>query len=160
MLCPSPPPLRLTFPGLRNCQSTLMLTPFSGTTKQITISTETKKNVPIYNLAITISSPKSGKPQTMNLSRSFTEWFDETGHFVVTPFQSMLATSVPVVGTLDPSRVNADTKETTPAANNAVGGAEYTAEELDAILAATGADANTAEVTGSSAKKGGKRRKV
>lgn len=63
----------------------------------------------------------------------------------------MLATHVPVIGTLDPSRAKS--------ANNATN-EEYTAEELDAMLAAAGADKNAAEVTGSSAKKGGKRRKA
>lgn len=126
--------------------------------EQITISTETKKNVPIYNLNITISSSgkKGSKPQTLTLARSFTEWFDEAGHFVATPFQTMLATTVPVIATLDPKRASSAN-----ATSNQTSTGDYTAEELDAILAAGGADDNsTAEVTGSSAKKGGKRRKA
>lgn len=110
--------------------------------------------MPIYNLTITVSS-KGSKPQTLHLSRSFTEWFDEAGHFVVTPFQSMLATSVPVIGTLDPSRAS---KPGLAAAAAAASNAEYMAEELDAMLAAAGV--TTAETTGSSAKKGGKKRRA
>ena len=113
--------------------------------------------MPIYNLTITIA-PKTGKPTTINLSRSFTEWFDAAGRFVATPFQTMLASTVPVIGSLDPKRAGA-----APAA--AAGGSsatpQYTAEELAAMLAAAGASPDdTAEATGSSAKKGGKRRKA
>ncbi|KUI57877.1 Signal peptidase complex subunit SPC2 [Cytospora mali] len=117
----------------------------------ITIATHTRKNVPIYNLTITIA-PKSGKPRTIDLSRSFTEWFDAAGHFVVTPFQMMLASTVPAIGNADPKRANVQ---------EAVG-PQYTDEELTAMLAAAGAtpeDAN-ASTTGSSTKKGGKRRKA
>lgn len=67
----------------------------------------------------------------------------------------MLASSVPVVGTLDPSRA---AKPNFAAAAAAANNAEYMAEELDAMLAAAGVE--TAEATGSSAKKGGKRRKA
>lgn len=117
----------------------------------ITIATHTKKNVPIYNLAITIT-PKTGSPTTINLSRSFTEWFDAAGRFVATPFQTMLASTVPVIGSLDPKRANAPTAESVP---------QYTDEELSAMLAAASASSDgTAEATGSSAKKGGKRRKA
>ncbi|KAF3769161.1 hypothetical protein M406DRAFT_233897, partial [Cryphonectria parasitica EP155] len=69
----------------------------------IEIATSAKKNVPIYNLTITVT-PKSGKPQTFTLSRSFTEWFDEKGHFVATPFQTMLASNISTVGQADPKR--------------------------------------------------------
>lgn len=124
------------------------------TFSQITIATETKKNVPIYNLTITIT-PRSGKPQTLSLSRSFTEWFDEQGHLVVAPFQTMLASTVPAIGLLDPKRANAAT-DSAPARTG-----EYTAEELDAMIAAVGGGEDAAvETTGSSAKKGGKRRKA
>ncbi|KAH8759043.1 microsomal signal peptidase 25 kDa subunit [Diaporthe sp. PMI_573] len=117
----------------------------------VTIATHTKKNVPIYNLAITIT-PKTGSPTTINLSRSFTEWFDAAGRFVATPFQTMLASTVPVIGSLDPKRANVPAAESAP---------QYTEEELSAMLAAAGASPDdTAEATGSSAKKGGKRRKA
>ncbi|KAG6362245.1 hypothetical protein INS49_010475 [Diaporthe citri] len=118
----------------------------------VTIATHTKKNVPIYNLTITIA-PKTGSPTTINLSRSFTEWFDAAGRFVATPFQTMLASTVPVIGTLDPKRANAPATQSAPP--------QYSEEELSAILAAAGASPDdTAEATGSSAKKGGKRRKA
>lgn len=117
----------------------------------ITIATHTKKNVPIYNLAITIT-PKAGSATTINLSRSFTEWFDAAGRFVATPFQTMLASTVPVIGKLDPTRASVQAAESAP---------QYTEEELSAMLAAAGASPDdTAEATGSSAKKGGKRRKA
>lgn len=126
----------------------------SARNEQVTIATHTKKNVPIYNLTITIA-PKTGKPTTINLSRSFTEWFDAAGRFVATPFQTMLASTVPVIGSLDPKRASA-----APAAASSAT-PQYTAEELAAMLAAAGASPDdTAEATGSSAKKGGKRRKA
>ncbi|KKY29640.1 putative microsomal signal peptidase 25 kda subunit [Diaporthe ampelina] len=120
----------------------------------VTIATHTKKNVPIYNLTVTIT-PRTGSPTTINLSRSFTEWFDAAGRFVATPFQTMLASTVPVIGSLDPKRANAPrgAAESAPP--------QYTEEELSAMLAAAGASpVDTAEATGSSAKKGGKRRKA
>ncbi|KAI3397124.1 hypothetical protein diail_11185 [Diaporthe ilicicola] len=95
----------------------------------VTIATHTKKNVPIYNLTITIT-PKTGSPTTINLSRSFTEWFDAAGRFVATPFQTMLASTVPVIGSLDPKRANVAALESAP---------QYTDEELTAMLAAAGA---------------------
>src|SRR4051812_14431733 len=76
--------------------------------KQLTIATSTKKNEPTYHIKATITpSPKqsSSKPQTLEFSRSFTEWFDGQGHFVVAPFQAMLANGIPLVGALDPKRV-------------------------------------------------------
>lgn len=64
----------------------------------------------------------------------------------------MLASTVPVIGSLDPKRANVAAAEPAP---------QYTDEELTAMLAAAGASPeDTAEVTGSSAKKGGKRRKA
>ncbi|KAI1776727.1 SPC25-domain-containing protein [Hypoxylon cercidicola] len=74
----------------------------------ISIATSTKKNIPTYNVKITIT-PKKGETQTIELSRSFTEWFDVQGHFVARPFQVMLATQVPVIAKVDPKRVQAAT---------------------------------------------------
>ncbi|KAJ4410280.1 hypothetical protein N0V82_009274 [Gnomoniopsis sp. IMI 355080] len=115
----------------------------------VTIATSTKKNVPIYNLTITLTSKASSKPQNITLARSFTEWFDEKGHFVALPFQTMLASNVPVVGKFDPKRATLDAAPAAP-------GQEFTVDELDALIA--GDDA--AATSGSAAKKGGKRRKV
>ncbi|KAK8089075.1 signal peptidase complex subunit SPC2 [Apiospora hydei] len=64
------------------------------------------KNIPIYKMKITVTS-KGGKPNHIELQKSFTEWFDAAGHFIVPPFQSMLATSVPLIATADPKRVAA-----------------------------------------------------
>lgn len=113
---------------------------------QVTIATSTKKNIPIYNLTITLTSKASSKPQNITLARSFTEWFDEKGHFVALPFQTMLASSVTVIGKFDPKR----------ATLNAASGEEYTVDELDALIAGDG----TATASGSAAKQGGKRRNV
>lgn len=116
---------------------------------QVTIATSTTKNVPIYNLTLTLTSKSSSKPQTITLARSFTEWFDEKGHFVALPFQTLLASNVPVIGKFDPKRATLDS-------GSAVPGEEFTTEELDALLA----DDGSAQTTGSAAKKGGKRRKA
>ncbi|KAK7951442.1 Signal peptidase complex subunit SPC2 [Apiospora aurea] len=72
----------------------------------ISIATSTDKNIPIYKMKITVTS-KGGKPNHIELQKSFTEWFDAAGHFIVPPFQSMLATSVPLIATADPKRVAA-----------------------------------------------------
>lgn len=116
---------------------------------QVTISTSTTKNVPIYNLSISLTSKSSGKPQSITLARSFTEWFDEKGHFVALPFQTLLASNVPVIGKFDPKRATVDVASAVP-------GEHFTVEELDALIAEGGA----AAASGSAAKKGGKRRKV
>ncbi|KAI1489386.1 microsomal signal peptidase 25 kDa subunit-domain-containing protein [Biscogniauxia mediterranea] len=105
---------------------------------KISVATSTKKNVPIYHVKVTIT-PKKGEVQTIELARSFTEWFDAQGHFIALPFQTMLATTVPLVGKADPKRAAVDT----PDFMNTDSGV------LDALLAAqstgaesTGADAN------------------
>ncbi|KAI0846887.1 SPC25-domain-containing protein [Daldinia vernicosa] len=73
---------------------------------KISISTSTKKNVPIYNVKITVT-PKNGSPETIELARSFTEWFDVQGHFIARPFQTVFATAVPLIAKADPKRVQA-----------------------------------------------------
>ncbi|SPJ87894.1 related to signal peptidase 18 KD subunit [Fusarium torulosum] len=115
--------------------------------EKISISSSTKKNVPIYNLAITVTD-KSSKSSVHKISKPFTGWFDETGQFVAVPFQELLANSVPVIGKRDPKRVTVSSE---------LLGASP--DVLDAILAAnaTGAETVTADVTEN---KGGKRRKV
>ncbi|OTB06555.1 hypothetical protein M426DRAFT_318951 [Hypoxylon sp. CI-4A] len=110
---------------------------------KISIATSTKKNVPIYNVKITVT-PKKGAPQTIELAKSFTEWFDVQGHFIARPFQTVLATSVPLIAKVDPKRAQAAAATATTAAPvsdflNA------DADVLDAIAAAgttsTGAEA-------------------
>ncbi|KAK8114645.1 uncharacterized protein PG998_000861 [Apiospora kogelbergensis] len=82
---------------------------YQGTTpngEKISIATSADKNIPIYKMKITTTS-KGGKPSHLELQKPFTEWFDAAGHFIVPPFQSMLATSVPLIATADPKRVAA-----------------------------------------------------
>ncbi|KAM0232876.1 hypothetical protein ACHAP5_010573 [Fusarium lateritium] len=115
--------------------------------EKISISSSTKKNVPIYKLDITVTD-KSSKPSVHSVSKPFTGWFDETGQFVAVPFQELLANSVPMIGKRDPKRVTVSSE---------LLGASP--DVLDAILAAnaTGAETVTADVTEN---KGGKRRKA
>ncbi|KAK7970703.1 hypothetical protein PG996_000865 [Apiospora saccharicola] len=57
---------------------------YQGTTPKgdkISIATSTDKNIPIYKMKITVTS-KGGKPSHLELQKSFTEWFDEAGHFI------------------------------------------------------------------------------
>ncbi|KAI0387326.1 SPC25-domain-containing protein [Hypomontagnella monticulosa] len=102
----------------------------------ISIATSTKKNVPIYNVKITVT-PKKGSPQTIELAKSFTEWFDVQGRFIARPFQTILASNVPLIATADPKRV----QPATPAADYLSADASV----LDAIAASettsTGAEA-------------------
>lgn len=104
--------------------------------------------MPIYNLTITVTD--SGSTKTIKLAKSFTQWFDETGRFVVAPFQQMLASSVPTIGKRDPKRV-AVSQELLDASPDV----------LDAILASSAAseDGNSTAAE-PVAKKGGKRRKA
>ncbi|ORY62241.1 microsomal signal peptidase 25 kDa subunit-domain-containing protein [Pseudomassariella vexata] len=71
--------------------------------EKISIATSTKKNVPIYNVKITVKS-KAGKQSTIDIAKSFTEWFDSAGHFIAPPFQTVLASSVPMIAKADPKR--------------------------------------------------------
>lgn len=65
------------------------------------------------------------------------------------PFQTALASNIALIGQFDPKRANPD-------AAPAVSNGEFTADELDAMIAGQ----DTAETTGSAANKGGKRRKA
>lgn len=72
---------------------------------QISISSQVKKNTPVYNLTIrTSSSPLSSSWQIIKISSPFTRWFDEEGYFVAQPFQQWLASEVPIIGQADPKR--------------------------------------------------------
>ncbi len=124
---------------------------------QIKIASSTKKNVPVYNLKITVS-PKSGPSSTVDLAESFTQWFDSQGHFVAVPFQELLATAVPVVGRLDPRRIRSQTQDLLLSSPDV----------LDALLAASSSppaiktQGSDVKATGAepTPKKGGKRRKA
>jgi hypothetical protein len=125
----------------------------------VRIATSTRKNVPSYFLTIDIESKdKGGKPkrERLEVSRAFTEWFDAAGHFVAAPFQTVLASAVPVIGRLDPKRVVSSTDDATVPA--------YTPEMLDMLsdanLSVVGSAAEAATGAESAGKKGGKRRKA
>jgi signal peptidase complex subunit 2 len=109
--------------------------------------------VPIYNLKITLAD-KSSNESTLEISESFTKWFDEQGHFITTPFQELLATGIPLVGQLDPKRMRSKTQDLLSSSP----------EYLEALLAASPSAAKTPGSTASGAeptpKKGGKRRKA
>ncbi|KAI5459825.1 microsomal signal peptidase 25 kDa subunit-domain-containing protein [Mariannaea sp. PMI_226] len=116
----------------------------------ISITSKTKKNVPIYNLSITVTDKSSNK-RVFKISQPFASWFDQAGQFVAQPFQELIATSVPVVGKCDPKRitVSQDLLDASP-------------DVLNAILAANSATAvgssTAAQAAGKAA--GGKRRKA
>ncbi|KAK0671402.1 microsomal signal peptidase 25 kDa subunit-domain-containing protein [Cercophora samala] len=128
---------------------------------KIRISTETKKNVPVYHMTIEVKDGKTGETKTLKISRSFTEWFDAAGRFVAAPLQTVLAQGVDVIGKVDTKRANAvktEGGESGPAA------AVYTPEMLAMLSGAgvsvVGSAAETATGTETAeAKKGGKRRK-
>ncbi|KAI0543183.1 microsomal signal peptidase 25 kDa subunit-domain-containing protein [Xylaria digitata] len=118
---------------------------------KISVSTSTKKNEPTYYVVVDVT-PKRGPSTKLEFARSFTEWFDVQGHFVALPFQTMLATTVPLIAKADPKRAAVIP---TPAASAAA--AEFLnvdTHTLDALVAAetTGAE--------SSAGKKSKRRKA
>ncbi|KAJ0341044.1 hypothetical protein COL922a_002739 [Colletotrichum nupharicola] len=115
-------------------------TVYEGTSpsgEKINIATSTKKNVPIYNMKITIT-PKNGASKTLELAKPLNQWFDSQGHFVASPFQEILATNIPTIGKLDPKRVQS-TSQT------------YSADVLDALYAES-----TATGSGSGAEAGAK----
>lgn len=125
---------------------------------QISIASSTKKNVPTYNLTITLTPKSSSAPQKFEISRPFAAWFDAEGHFVPVPFQEMLATSVPAIGKLDARRVVKPGAVTT---HEPAGEAEYNPDVLDAVLAASASASATGSAAGTeAAKKASKRRKA
>ncbi|KAI1119587.1 microsomal signal peptidase 25 kDa subunit-domain-containing protein [Nemania sp. NC0429] len=128
---------------------------------KISVSTSTKKNDPTYNVVIDITPKKGGDSSTIKFARSFTEWFDVQGHFVALPFQTMLATTVPLIAKADPKRaaaalLPAPSPSSAPASESDF--LNVDAQTLDALAAAetTGAESNDA---GSAGKKS-KRRKA
>ncbi|KAI2616543.1 SPC25-domain-containing protein [Hypoxylon sp. NC1633] len=114
---------------------------------KISIATSTKKNVPIYNVKITVTPPKGkgkgeaqAKPQTIELARSFTEWFDVQGHFIARPFQTLFVAAVPLIAAADPKRAQAvgatpDYMQADPSVLDAIAASDSTA------TGATGAEA-------------------
>ncbi|KAK3372550.1 microsomal signal peptidase 25 kDa subunit-domain-containing protein [Podospora didyma] len=132
----------------------------SGETLRITTATKkqaAKGQAPQYHVTVQVT-PKggNGSSKKLEISRPFAEWFDGTGAFVAAPFQSMLASAVPVIGKLDPKRAAAPAE-----IEGASIASSYTPELLDALAKDFGS--NTEAATGvetASAKKGGKRRKA
>ncbi|KAK1541865.1 microsomal signal peptidase 25 kDa subunit [Colletotrichum paranaense] len=120
-------------------------TVYEGTTpsgEKVNIATSTKKNVPTYNMKITLTS-KNGENKVINLSQPFNQWFDSQGRFVAVPFQEILATNIPAVGKLDPKRITSTSQG-------------YSTDVLDALYAESTATGSGAEA----AKGGSKRRKA
>ncbi|KAK8056276.1 hypothetical protein PG993_001503 [Apiospora rasikravindrae] len=129
---------------------------YQGTTPKgdnISIATSTDKNIPIYKMKITVTS-KGGKPNHIELQKSFTEWFDAAGHFIVPPFQSMLATSVPLIATADPKRGAAAATAQEPTS-------DFVNMDQDVLNAlATGEDVGNATSADATSGKKSKRRKA
>ncbi|OAA60979.1 Signal peptidase complex subunit 2 [Niveomyces insectorum RCEF 264] len=124
----------------------------------VSIATTTKKYVPVYNVAVTVTAPAPAGTTTIHVARAFADWFDSAGHFVAAPFQTILASAVPVIGQADPKRVVVAPPATqAPSPPSASSGEEagYSAAMLDALAAAT-----TTGSSSGSQKKGGKRRKA
>ncbi|OHE93583.1 microsomal signal peptidase 25 kDa subunit [Colletotrichum orchidophilum] len=120
-------------------------TVYEGTSpsgEKVNIATSTKKNVPTYNMKITLTS-KNGENKIINLSNPFNQWFDSQGRFVAVPFQEILATNIPAVGKLDPKRVTSASQG-------------YSTDVLDALYAESTATGSGAEA----AKSASKRRKA
>lgn len=132
--------------------------------EKIRISTRVDKNVPLYHVTVEITTMggKKNKIEKVEITKSFTEWFDAAGRFVAVPFQTMLATGIPAVGRADPKRVagagagsaaaaaGSGTKESAAG----VAGTVYTPEMLDALAKSS----SGAEVK--SGKKAERRRKA
>ncbi|KAG5983426.1 hypothetical protein E4U55_008196 [Claviceps digitariae] len=114
----------------------------------VTIRTSTKKNDPTYHLTA-VTEGKTGAPQEVTVSRSFAEWFDETGRFVAQPFQEFLASSVPAIGKQDPKRIKS-------VAQDLVGA---NPELLDAMLTGTTPGDEAGSTAAETTEKKGKRRK-
>ncbi|KAH6854511.1 microsomal signal peptidase 25 kDa subunit-domain-containing protein [Chaetomium sp. MPI-CAGE-AT-0009] len=133
----------------------------AATGEALRIATRVDKNVPEYRVTVEVTRKDGGREQ-LEFARAFSEWFDAAGHFVVAPFQTMLAGSVPVIGRADPKRAAAAAAGKGGEDNAA---AVYTPEMLDALAKANVSVVGSAaeEATGSEAaagKKGGKRRKA
>lgn len=84
---------------------------YVGTNSQgdeIRIASKVKEYNPVYYLEITtkLRSRPGEKPKILRVEKPFFHWFDETGHFVVLPFQQMLIKCVPMIRAADVLRKN------------------------------------------------------
>ncbi|PFH61756.1 hypothetical protein XA68_16376 [Ophiocordyceps unilateralis] len=119
--------------------------------EELSIATSVTKNDPTYRLTVSISS-RGAALNILEFTAPFASFFDETGRFVVKPFQELLASSVPQIGKLDPKRA-----ASSKAASQDLLDADP--DLLDAVLAAEPAQATSSVTDAASAKSGGKRRK-
>lgn len=100
---------------------------------------------------MTVTS-KGSKPRTFELSKPFAEFYNELGYFVATPFQEFFATSIPIIGKMDPKRIKIASQEML----------DTNPDLLNAVLAANAVEDTTGSSTtgADSTSKGGKRRKA
>ena len=74
---------------------------------QVSISTTTKKNVPMYEVHVQMTTT-DGKKIDTTFSRPFSEWFNAQGVFVAQPFQQMFAEYAMVIGKYDTKNFTTD----------------------------------------------------
>ncbi|RDA89827.1 hypothetical protein CP533_6957 [Ophiocordyceps camponoti-saundersi (nom. inval.)] len=120
--------------------------------EELSIATATTKNDPTYRLTISVKS-RGKDAQVINLAAPFASFFDETGRFVVKPFQELLASSVPLIGKLDTKRATSKSSSSKLPSQDLL---DADPDLLDAVLAAEPATANSSSAD---AKTGGKKRK-
>jgi len=120
---------------------------------KIEISSSTKKHVPIYDLTITYYIAANPRvPNTLKLSRPFTQWFDAAGHFVPLHFQQMFAGEVPMIGKADPTNAVVAGKKVV---QTTFGGGSDLHQAVDSIMGAS----STASGGTATPRKGAKNRK-
>jgi signal peptidase complex subunit 2 len=91
--------------------------------EKISISTTTKKNVPIYNVHVRTTTSDGKKIET-SFEQPFSQWFNAEGLFIARPFQQMFATSAPVIGKFDAANFKTDSHKL----------AEMSPDVLDALM--------------------------
>lgn len=102
-----------------------------------------------------------GEPHSIETSRSFAAWFDETGRFVAKPFQEYLANAVPAIGRQDPAKVKSASQDLLDANPDLLDAVMAGAGKAKGSEGATAAAATTASTTTAAepTEKKGKRRK-
>jgi len=74
--------------------------------RNLTISSRVNKFDPTYILTIKYSKAvNSAEMEQLELDASFTQWFTADGFFVAKPFQQWLASSITLIGEIDPKNV-------------------------------------------------------
>jgi len=74
--------------------------------QQLIISTKTKKHDPLYRLTARYTSPNSSTLKEMSIEAPVMRWFTADGFFIAKPFQQWLASSIPLIGQLDPTNAS------------------------------------------------------